>query len=86
MSNLIILGGGFAGVWAAMSAAAERKRLGGDDVAITLVSKDPYRRGSDFLLVDEAGHSKVSMEDFAVAMMDEAETPTENVKRVTVAY
>jgi len=26
------------------------------------------------------------MEDFAVAMMDEAETPTENVKRVTVAY
>ncbi len=45
-----------------------------------------YRRGSDILLVDEAGHSKVSMEDFAVAMMDEAETPTENVKRVTVAY
>jgi len=45
-----------------------------------------YRRGSDILLVDEAGHSKISMEDFAVAMMDEAETPTENVKRVTVAY
>ncbi len=45
-----------------------------------------YRRGSDVLLVDEAGDSKVSMEDFAVAMMDEAEPPTENVKRVTVAY
>ncbi len=42
MRNLIILGGGFAGVWAAMSAAAERKILGGNDVAITLVSKDPH--------------------------------------------
>ncbi len=42
MSNLIILGGGFAGVWAAMSAAAERKKLSGDDVTIALVSKDPY--------------------------------------------
>ncbi len=40
MSNLIILGGGFAGVWAAMSAATERERLGGDDVVITLVSKE----------------------------------------------
>lgn len=45
-----------------------------------------YRRGSDFLLVDEDGQSKISMEDYAVAMMDEAENPTANVKRVTVAY
>ena len=45
-----------------------------------------YRRGSDFLLVDEDGQSKISMEDYAVAMMDEAENPTQNVKRVTVAY
>jgi len=45
-----------------------------------------YRRGSDILLVDKAGHSKVSMEDFAVAMLDEAEKPTENMKRITVAY
>ncbi len=45
-----------------------------------------YRRGSDILLVDDAGQSKVSMEDFAVAMIDEAEIPTENARRVTVAY
>lgn len=45
-----------------------------------------YRRGSDFLLVDEAGRSAVSMEDFAVAMMDEAERPTKNARRITVAY
>ncbi len=30
------------GVWAAMSAAAERKKLSGDDVTIALVSNDPY--------------------------------------------
>ena len=45
-----------------------------------------YRRGSDVLLVDDGGESKISMEDFAVAMLDEAETPTPNVKRITVAY
>ena len=45
-----------------------------------------YRRGSDILLVDEDGQSKISMEDYSVAMMDEAERPTANVKRVTVAY
>ncbi len=45
-----------------------------------------YRRGSDVLLVDEAGESKISMEDFAVAMLDEAEAPEANVRRITVAY
>ena len=45
-----------------------------------------YRRGSDMLLVDEDGSSRVSMEDFAIAMMDEAEAPTKNLKRITVAY
>ena len=45
-----------------------------------------YRRGSDFLLVDDAGRSKISMEDYAVALIDEAGPPTENLKRITVAY
>ncbi len=42
MSKLVIVGGGFAGVWAAMSAAAERKRLHDQTVKISLISKDPY--------------------------------------------
>ncbi|MXN66655.1 NAD(P)/FAD-dependent oxidoreductase [Stappia sp. GBMRC 2046] len=41
MSDLTILGGGFAGVWAAMSAAAERKALGEENITISLVTKDP---------------------------------------------
>ena len=40
MQTLTILGGGFAGVWAAMSAAAEREARNATDVTITLVSKD----------------------------------------------
>lgn len=45
-----------------------------------------YRRGSDFLIVDDAGSSQISMEDFAVAILDEAETLSINARRVTVAY
>ncbi len=45
-----------------------------------------YRRGSDTLLIDETGESRISMEDFAVAMMDVAETPNAPDSRVTVAY
>jgi len=43
MSNLSIVGGGFAGLWAAMAAAAERDRLGipAKDVTINLISNDP---------------------------------------------
>ena len=43
MSNLSIIGGGFAGLWAAMSAAAERNRLGisSSELSINLFSNDP---------------------------------------------
>ena len=44
MKHLVIAGGGFAGVWAALSAARERERLGSaaSHLAITLVSCDPW--------------------------------------------
>ncbi len=41
MKELHILGGGFAGVWAAMSAAAERELHTARDVTIRLFSNDP---------------------------------------------
>ncbi len=44
-----------------------------------------YRLGADTLLVDEAGDSTISMEDFAVALIDEAETPHHPMARFTVA-
>lgn len=44
-----------------------------------------YRRGSDTLIIDDSGASQISMEDFAVAILDEVENPRENVRRITVA-
>lgn len=45
-----------------------------------------YRLGRDELLLDAAGHSTISLEDFAVALLDEAETPRHRRQRFTVAY
>ena len=45
-----------------------------------------YRLGTDTLLVDPAGQSEIAMEDFAVALIDEAETPRYHQRRFTVAY
>ncbi|MBN8942017.1 MAG: NAD(P)H-binding protein [Rhizobiales bacterium] len=45
-----------------------------------------YRLGKDELLVDAAGHSAISMEDLAVALLDEAERPAHSRVRFTVAY
>ncbi|WP_300063128.1 FAD-dependent oxidoreductase [uncultured Roseobacter sp.] len=42
MPKILIAGGGFAGLWAAMAAAATRHRQEADNIAITLVSKDPH--------------------------------------------
>lgn len=45
-----------------------------------------YRVGKDDLLVDTDGNSHISLEDFAVAMLDEAETPRHRRQRFTVGY
>ncbi len=45
-----------------------------------------YRLGADELLVDRAGNSTISMEDLAVALLDEAERPAHHQARFTVAY
>lgn len=45
-----------------------------------------YRVGSDTLLVDDQGVSRVSMEDFAVALIDEAEERSHAGHPITVAY
>ena len=42
MANLVIVGGGFAGVWAALTAAATRRRAGDRNVRITVVNRDPW--------------------------------------------
>lgn len=45
-----------------------------------------YRLGGDELLVDEQGNSAISMEDFAIAMLDEAEDAKHPRQRFTAAH
>ena len=45
-----------------------------------------FRWGTNHLVIDTAGNSKISMEDFAVALVDESENPKHIRKRFTVAY
>lgn len=45
-----------------------------------------YRVGGDQLLTDDAGESHISLEDYAVAMLDEIERPQHRRGRFLVAY
>ncbi len=45
-----------------------------------------YRIGGDQLLTDRNGESRISVEDYAVAMLDEAEKPQHARARFSVAY
>lgn len=45
-----------------------------------------FRVGGDQLLRDASGESKISREDFAVAIVNEIETPKHHQQRVTVGY
>ncbi len=45
-----------------------------------------YRLGTDELLIDAEGISKISMEDAAIVLLDEAERPKHHQTRFTVAY
>ncbi len=44
-----------------------------------------YRTGKDDLVVDDNGVSRISMEDYAVAVLDEIENPRHVRERFTVA-
>jgi putative NADH-flavin reductase len=45
-----------------------------------------YRAGQDALLADAAGKSWITMEDYAIAMLDEIEKPAHPRQRFTVGY
>jgi len=45
-----------------------------------------YRSTDDAFLADAEGHSHISYEDYAVALLDELETPKHKGKRFGVAY
>lgn len=50
------------------------------------VRKGIYRLGSDTPVYNEEGRSVISVEDVAVAIVDEAENPKHSRQRFTVAY
>ena len=45
-----------------------------------------FRLGTDALLVDANGESRISAQDYAVAMLDELESPKHSRRRFTVGY
>lgn len=45
-----------------------------------------FRLGADQLLVDAEGHSRISLADYAAAMIDELEDPQHTRQRFTVGY
>ncbi|MEX5237514.1 NAD(P)-dependent oxidoreductase [Kocuria arenosa] len=45
-----------------------------------------YRTALEDLITDEAGNSAISVEDYAVAILDEIETPAHSRQRFAVAY
>jgi putative NADH-flavin reductase len=45
-----------------------------------------YRTGGDEVLMDVKGQSRISAEDYAMAIIDEVENPKLGGRRVTIAY
>lgn len=45
-----------------------------------------FRLGKDDLIVDSSGNSRISMEDYAIAAIDELEKPKHRRERFTIGY
>jgi putative NADH-flavin reductase len=45
-----------------------------------------FRLGKDDLIVDASGNSRISMEDYAIAAVDELENPKHRGERFTIGY
>lgn len=45
-----------------------------------------FRLGGEQLLLNEKGESRISNQDFAIAVLDELENPTHKQQRFTVGY
>jgi uncharacterized protein len=45
-----------------------------------------FRLGKDDLITDEKGESRISTEDYAIAMVDELENPSHLRQRFTIGY
>lgn len=50
------------------------------------VSQGPVRLGGDYLVMDAAGQSRISTDDYATVMLNEVEQPLHPQQRFTAAY
>lgn len=55
-------------------------------MGITAGKTGKYRLGTDFPVVDEKGQSVLSLEDLAVVVADEIESPQHHKMRFTAGY
>ena len=62
MSKLVVVGGGFAGVWAALAASAQRSRTA-RPLDIALVSRDPWLTIRPRLYEDDPREARVPLDD-----------------------
>lgn len=62
MSKVVVIGGGFAGVWAAMAASAQRRRAG-LPLDIALVSRDPWLTIRPRLYEGDVSGTRVALDD-----------------------
>ena len=77
-------------------AALDRLRAGGEGLDWTYLSPSvffgpgertgTFRLGKDALLTAEDGKSHISYEDYAIALLDEIETPQHSRQRFTIGY
>ena len=45
-----------------------------------------FRLGKDDLITDEKGNSRISLEDYAIALVNELENPQHRRERFTIGY
>jgi uncharacterized protein len=50
------------------------------------IRTNKFRLGKDDLIIDEKGESKISVQDYAVAMIEEVENPAHHRERFTIGY
>lgn len=68
MKKLVIIGGGFSGLWAAFSATRKAKLLNKDKVSITLINKDPYHGLRPRFYEADLSDTRITLDDWLKPM------------------
>jgi uncharacterized protein len=69
-----------------MPAVAEASRTVVPPSSVAYYRTGKFRLGGDQMVTDAEGNSRISMEDYAMKVLDEAEKPVHVSKRSTIGY